>query len=389
MRTTLLPLLLVVSAAAGCIDLDTQYELKDLRILAMRLDPPEVLYSPFLSLPADQRPPAAFRPPPPFPPAEQELTATVLAVDPRSDAPVEFTSFVCPLDSNNDCRNYVVPEDLARTEREPEALQQALAPLVTRRTTSVPTTDDGGTLQGELGRFAFSERAIEYILPHEPSGAAFILLQQLGRIVTYAEREGIREVAFRRIPFGPYLDLSFLPPDVQTAFEDFLGIDVCTAEQTAARDPSCLWQATANRNPVIEEMRISRDTTIKPVYDEAGLDSREVGEVVSGPIALAPGEEIRLWPVLAADVREAYQSLNFDLQTSSLNLQNYVEDMAISWYATRDFPVPPVTDLTLSLGYSATYVYPEVDPPDEVRIYLVVLDQRGGVAWQMVVLTRG
>jgi len=389
--TRILPALLaalVAVAAAACIDLEVKTEIKDLRILAVRLDPPEVLYSSFLSLPADQRPPDMFRPPPPFPAAEQEVVATVLAADPRGDAPVAFTSFVCPASDNELCRNYQIPDEIEETERAPDELRTALDPLVTRRGAWAVPVDEQGTLRGELGRFPFNERAVEYILPHGPGGAAVILLENLARVVLYAEQDGIREVAFRRLPLNAYLDLSFLPPETQGQFEEFLGVSVCNAEQSAARDPSCLWLREANKNPVIEEVRYSLDGS-SPEYDEDDIDTREFGEPVTGPIALEPGEEIRLWPVLADDVSEAYQSFGFDLETSSIFLAQFTEDMAVSWYASSPGMGQDLTDLTLNLGFDTTFTYPSSQPPENVVVYIVVRDQRGGVAWQTVVLTRG
>jgi hypothetical protein len=319
----------------------------------------------------------------------QEVRATVLAADPRSDEPVAFTSFICPASGNDTCRNSQLPDELEETERDTDELRASLDPLIARRGSWAVPVDSFGTLQGQLGPYSFNERAIEYILPHGPDGAAVILLENLARVVLYAEQDGIREVAFRRIPFNAYLDLSFLPPDAQEQFEEFLGVQVCNAEQSAAKDPDCLWLREPNRNPVIDELRYSRDGA-KPEYDEDGIDSREFGETITGPIAMAPGEDLRLWPVMADDAREDYQSFGFDLESSTITLDNFKEDLAVSWYASVPFNYQPLTDLVVSLGYDTQFTYPseELDPPDEIMIYIVVRDQRGGVTWQTVELVK-
>ncbi|MBN2361520.1 MAG: hypothetical protein JXR83_18860 [Deltaproteobacteria bacterium] len=380
--TTRIPLWLTALGAlvfgSGCIDLDSKPEIKDLRILGLRLDPPEIMYSPILAMPAAQRPPVELPP--------TVLEASLLAVDPRSSEPLPFTYHVCPVDDFEMCINYQLP-DVFENERDPDALRISLARLVNRRAALLAPGDNTGGIGGPLGRLNFDLRATEYILPHLPDGTAIAVFQQFARLIVRAENQGVAETAYRRIPLNLDLRIFAQLPDAARQFSEYLGITICTAEQSQAHDPSCLQIREPNRNPTIEEFRFTRGIDY-PKYDDKGDDTREVGEVVGGPIPVAPGAEITLWPVMARGDVEPYQVFEVDIEQKKIKLTNYVEEMAVSWYATRDLPIPPLTALSIEQHLGATYLYPSLNPPERVRIYAVVRDQRGGVAWGSVELVR-
>jgi len=382
MMTTRIPASLValgaLIASASCIDLDSKGEIKDLRILALRLDPPEILYSPILVLPASQRPPVEL------PPAI--LDASLLAVDPRSSEPLPFTYHVCPVDDFELCINYKVPDEF-ENERDPEQLKASLRRLVNRRASLLAPIDNSGGIAGPLGRLNFDLRATEYILPHLPDGTTIAVFQQFARLYVRGENQGIAETAYRRIPLNLDLRIFAQLPETAQQFSDFLGVTICNAAQSQAHDPSCLQIREPNRNPVIEEFRFSRGVEI-PTYDDNGDDTREVGEVVTGPVPVAPGADIFLWPVLARGDTEPYQVFEVDIQAKKIKLTNYVEEMAVSWYATRDEPAITLSVISFERSLGTTYTYPSTNPPDQVRLYAVVRDQRGGVAWGSVELVR-
>lgn len=382
MMTTRIPALVTalaaLTASAGCIDLDSKPEIQDLRILAVRFDPPEILYSPILVLPASQRPPVELPP--------SILDATLLAVDPRSSEPLPFTYHVCPVDDFELCINYQVP-DAFENERDPEQLKVSLNRLVNRRASLLAPIDDSGGIAGPLGRLNFDLRATEYILPHLPDGTAIAVFQQFARLYVRAENQGIDETAYRRIPLNLDLRIFAQLPDAAQQFSDYLGVTICTPEQSLAHDPSCLQIREPNRNPTIEEFRFTRGNDF-PKYDDNGDDTREVGELVSGPIPVAPGAFITLWPVMARGDNEPYQVFEVDITAKKIKLTNYVEELAVSWYATKEVPIPPLTARSIEQHLGATYTYPSLNPPEKVRIYMVVRDQRGGIAWGSVELVR-
>ncbi len=373
---------LTALAGSGCIDLEVKHEIKDLRILGVRLDPPEIVYSPFLAFPAAQRPPI------PVPPVE--VRATILAADPRAEEPVTFVTHLCPESNNSACRNYEIPEFSEEQEHDPAQLRQVLEDFTTLRAATIAPQD--GLLVGSLGSFAVPERAVEYILPHGPDGAASILFEDYARVIVEAEHLAVREVAFRRLPFNANFDFSTLPPplDQQLAdqFSEFLGVSICDAQQNQEEKPDCLKSRVTNRNPTIEEMRFSRETLVRPEYDDDGEDTREFGEVVSGPISLAPGEDLNLWPVFARGDLEPYQIWEVDLQAAKLMLANYKEQIATSWYVDRGNLHPPLSPPVITDDTSTVYTYPDIDPPESVTVYVVVRDQRGGVDWTTVEIVR-
>ena len=50
------------SVGAGCVDFDIEEQFIDTRILAMRTEPAEIMFSPLFLLPASQRPPIPIAP---------------------------------------------------------------------------------------------------------------------------------------------------------------------------------------------------------------------------------------------------------------------------------------------------------------------------------------
>jgi len=414
MRRALLAVM-TLCGAAGCIDLDVQSEIQDLRILAVQLDPPEVLFSPFLTLPAAQRPDMPVRPPG-FPPAQFDVQARVLAAEPRTYAPVSFTSYVCPADDNELCHGYQVPADLG-DEHDPAALRASLAPLVQRRTTAINPGDVFGTRDKALEALRFDERAIEYLTMHDPvSGAVFIGLESRARLYLSAESQGIAETAFRRIPFN--VDLSLLgmgmPPEVQDQLFEAFGFELCeqpTPQEVVCNDPcwpedmgvpcdqrvrqladpadTCMrYPRIANRNPTILHLRYSEGDA--PEYDDQNVDTCAVGNRLfpGDSIKLKPGETVKVWPVLARGDSEPYQNIVIDIAAQKLVLSNYQEDLAVAWYATQGVPQPEVSNFILGGDLSTSYTLPAYDTPDRVLLYAIVHDQRGGVDWATIEIER-
>ena len=373
---------LAISLSA-CVDLDSKGEVKDLRILGVALDPPEIVYSAFMAFPAAQRPPM------PTPPTI--IQARVLAADPHNlDTPVLFSTKICPENNGSTCRNYEIPADIGDTERDAQDLRDVLADMITPQQQSIDP-GDMGLLDANLASFTIAERAIEYMLPHSPDGAASVFFQDYARVITYAESQNTREVAYRLLPMNVNFDLSFLPPDVgaqiRDQFSNALGIDICTPEQALEEAPDCLKPRQANQNPIIEAVRYSLDAE-HPQYDADGEDTREIGHVVDGPVVMQAGQEINIWPVLNRGHLEPYQIFEINLQESTLQLSNYREDMAVSWYASRGGVSPSLTPLPITQDgdLSASYSYPEKDIPEQVTIYMVVRDQRGGMTWATLML---
>src|SRR5688572_16093131 len=80
-------IILASLTSTGCIDLDQPDQIKDLRILALKLEPPEIVYSPFHLTPPNQRGGVPLGP--------YATTAQVLAIDPQGRE-IDLSWRLCP-----------------------------------------------------------------------------------------------------------------------------------------------------------------------------------------------------------------------------------------------------------------------------------------------------
>jgi hypothetical protein len=105
---------------------------------------------------------------------------------------------------------------------------------------------------------------------------------------------------------------------------------------------------------------------------------------------VAPGEIVRLRPVLPPEAAEAYQSIESTLMGSNLVVVDRTEEPIVSWFATGgeldlEQTAPQLTR-TLDNVFTAPATMP-ASSDGQLSIFMVVRDQRGGVGWSRVEVT--
>jgi hypothetical protein len=237
MKITPVHMLCGVGACAlafqSCINLDTKTQVKDLRVLALRVDPPEVLYSFFHLFPYDQRGG--------FPLGPYSITAQALVVDPQGRT-VDVSVRLCPeqVDETNvnyepGCEGYVV-----RSSAAPEEIR-AVSPLVEPRTLERrPELALGGEVPVPPFAMTFTDRALDYMLPHTPEGEFDLFSALLGptfpSLVLRVQVPGSKEseTAFKRFSVGLDISPEGIPPElrenIESLFEGLAGVPFCPDE---------------------------------------------------------------------------------------------------------------------------------------------------------------
>jgi hypothetical protein len=361
----------------ACLDLAEEQQVKDLRILAMRVDPPEILYSFLHVVPfADRQG---------FPLGPYHLTARALVVDPQGRM-LQVATRICPESRSDGCAGYQIRQNAA-----PEEVR-AVTPLVQ----PVMFNQRGDThLGGEVAAppwpLTFDQRALDYMLPHDADGNLnlfnTLLFSATPSFVVRAKvaDDEEEEVAFKRFQLSLDISPAGLPPQVtevvEQLFTSVLGLGFCTPDVALAADVQCIKPRKANRNPALHRVLYKLGSSLEPSEDPADVTSGGQLADLAGRIRVAAGSSVRLRPVLGADDHEPYQGFHFDLQSSTISLKNYVEDMAYSWYTTHgtleaetNEQFTPTPDNVWSVSADA--------PPGPAWVWLVVRDQRGGVDWR-------
>lgn len=369
-------------AATGCFNLDSKDQIKDLRILAMKMDPPDLNYSFLHVLPAEQRGGLALGP--------YTINTQVLAVDPKGRE-VEVSFRLCPDDVDDTtpgCAGYRL-----RDNAPPEEIN-ALRPLLDPTTfTRSPDLTLGGELPLPTYSFTFNGRGMDYMLPHTADGQ-LDLVSALGFgntpsvVVRARAKDGSQEeVSYKRFALGLDVSPEGLPEQFSTflngLFLGLLGAGFCPAGTAQDADLNCVKPRVPNRNPTVERVLYKRGGSLeyasKPIPEDPTSDGQF--QDWTGRLKVAPGETIRIRPIMAAGDRENYQGLNLDLQTRKVSLKNFREDLVYSWFTTvgsteqlttDQFDITPDTKWT-----------PSPDAPDgPAHVWLIVRDQRGGVDWR-------
>lgn len=160
-RLRLLLLPAAVCAVFSCLSIPQKEDVLDLRLLAVRVDPPEILYSFLHMLPPEQR---AGLPLGPYP-----VTVQVLAVDPRGN-PVDVSARVCPEQTDDPCKGYVIRN--GTPDGQIVDVRPLLEPTIVRRQADVSL---GGELSVPSMPFVFTANAVDYMLAGGGGGATAAL----------------------------------------------------------------------------------------------------------------------------------------------------------------------------------------------------------------------
>ncbi|MEZ0311904.1 MAG: hypothetical protein ACAI38_09010 [Myxococcota bacterium] len=360
-RYTLMALL----AAAACSDgLDEVEDVRDLRVLALRADPPEVF--------VDQDPQAI-------------VTFSALVVDPRqaplATTPIDYAFQFCPVESNEGCLDY----DKRRAEASEES-----RPLL-----------DGLRGLAEDG-IANSEAEARSLTPAEASerGAWPYAILPFTLALTPTETQNLAIYFFETNRIG--LGMGSLPSvslavsgadDAFTAEKRFvfnvanpgaaaaqLGVDfgypVCESGEDESAGCVALRPRVRNSNPSFDRIQVSL----------GALANGEFADVQSTGFTMRGSSVIRILPVMTGDSYEPFQELVTNPSTGRISARDLTEVISVSWFATAGDLQDPLTTPLYTKSLDTEYRSPPIDavPPEGmmVSVFMVARDQRGGVAWQ-------
>jgi hypothetical protein len=341
-----------VFAAATCLvacadQADSPTAVKDLRVLAIVAEPPEVLFDRANGFSAPQ------------------VTFSALLVDPRGGAPATFQWQFCPVDSTQACADFAKQRDLTPITMRP-ALDALFAPLLEGRAVDAPENGIGAQ---HLDAFpsAWPTDLFSYHLLNSGLG--------LGNgawpsAILSINSNGNQLVVQKRVTLNA-ADLAEWNDELGPAF----GFTVCEAIAPA---PGCLplRPRTANGNPQIVGIGVARGK-------QAGLPFVPL----ESELDMHVNEVVRLAPMLSPTAFEAYQSVESTLQDDKIIIRELNETPVVSWFATDGEFGNALTAPTLTKTFDNTFTAPEVPPAATggvVSLWLVVRDQRGGTGWRQL-----
>lgn len=325
--------LAALAGLAGCFDspADQPEVVHDLRVLAVQLEPPEVV------LPAGPvTPPALVR-------------ARVLLVDPgRGEVQVSVRG--CPSASATGC-----------DDSDPLALDPRLAALSDERRSTArlagPPSAPEAVLSDER---ALPANLIGALLEDAPLGGlagARPFLEVRAFSPADAAR---REVALKR------LQVSY-PDAVYRAVLDQIGLTLCDDE---GRPEGCVpWRTRVpNTNP-----RITGVAWRTVEAAEAGEPAEPVGPE---GITVAPSTVLRIEPAIDPDAVEPYQTLGVDLEDQKLVVNDYEELLVLSYFASAG--TLDLAQVIPDRDFGAYDVWTAPEAPGEAWVWIVLRDNRGG-----------
>jgi hypothetical protein len=330
-------LTLIAFLVAGCAgDVPSPTLVEDLRVLAVRAEPPEVLVD------RDG--------------GGVQVAFQALVVDPRGPTMAWRWGF-CPVESTQTCADFA-----ARRAEAPAEFQPVLDATRTEQRAGQSAPDPATRALGvDPFPVAIPPDLFAYHLQTSGLGlgngswVSAVLALEAGPETLQAQKRVVLNAR----------DLSQWNPEL-AAF----GWQVCAA---GGPTDGCVALAarTANHNPEIASVEVARSKLADAPF--APLD---------GPLAVAPGEVIRLRPVLAPGAEEHYQTIESTLQANDLVVVDHTEEAVISWFATAGKFGAEQTTPQLTKTLDNTFTAPTTPPADgRLSLYLVVRDQRGGVGW--------
>ncbi len=362
MRRLLVLSLLMAIACSD--DLEDVQDVRGLRVLAVRADPPEIL--------VDQDP-------------QVDVTFSALVLDPRQAAlattPIDYTFSFCPVESNEGCLDY---------ERRRAEADDASRPLLD---TLRQLSEDG---------IANSEAEARSLTPEEAGarGAWPYAILPFTLTLTPEETQGLASYFYATNLLGlgmgslpsVVLDVtgaddalsaekrfSFNIADVGAAtalLGDDFGFRVCESGEDADNGCVALRPRVRNTNPTFDRIQVSLGE----------LAGGEFFEVQSTGFSMRGSSVIRILPVMTGDSYESFQQLVTEPSTGRILARDLTENISVSWFATagelQDALTTPIYTKTLDTEYRSPRL---ADVPADgvmVSVYMVARDQRGGIAWQ-------
>lgn len=303
--------------AIGCGDFETPSIVLDMRILAINASPPEVVADIDLEDPQNITLP--------------DVEICALVADPADSRGLRYNMAVCPPERDGRCDDPDAPFiDLGfGVVDDPE---EAAAPVQMCQ-----------TLRGSPALAPVIE---ESIAVDNLSGFGGIPIQ----------------VEFWAMPDG-----GDFPDDAVFGVKEIL---------YAPRIPDT---RVANTNPTLTEIKVTRIDS----GDETTLPLGRCGDVT--PLQVAPGEKLELLPVEPDGVREDYVVPTFDG-----DVRFFTENMRYAWFATEGSWSPENSGGPKDGFGNEPKLESEWTAPDDdeligtgldVRMYIIMRDERGGNAW--------
>lgn len=400
---------------AGCNAFDQQSNIEDLRIIAARTEPAEIMFSAlYLFIAPEDRSP--FIPIP-----EYEVSVDVLAFDPRGGK-ITSSLQLCPTNRGT-CLDYDPEDDIiAAFEDDPQAQAEVAAvyrPTVRENRQEHFAVDPSGLLLDTHYEFQITDSVVDSIVRDRrgnPNITPFPIFPRWAFGVKNDDAiEVTREHGAKRMPFTLDLSDPTLPPDVRNLLLGILGIELCGElppyDEWVEGRTECFYSRPANSNPAFigfnfvdveaedllleDAMTVEEVDAIKPpIYYDTRSD---LGPVST--IRMSPGDQVTFRPVFLPQAREQYQIYSFDLDAQEITIENRLEDIVIKWYKTHG-SLPDETQFQFRQILDATFTAPgagaldgiraerDLGPDDVVRdtIVAVIHDQRGGVEFARIIV---
>ncbi len=388
-RLVSLGLVGVGASGLGCVDFDLEERIEDTRLLGVRHEPAEIMFSPLFLLPAQQRPP--------FPLPSFEVQTEIYAYDPRGGA-VQMTTLMCPDDgADASCRLYDkdFDENFARLDG---PTRDEVEGLLTPQKTFVEAQEGSaaGRLTPTTLTTTISPGVIDFFQPKNAAGenvpSVFPVLPRIAiEIENQSQKadgaEVFKERGFKRLPLTMDLADQSLGPDFIANLSAGLGITLCDGpvpgpDEVADEDfeglAECLAPRGPNQNPPLLGFRLESTDVVDELTQGYLEGEPDLG--LRSLVRASPGGTIAITPVWEAGASERYQILSFDIDTSEIIVVNRVEDLAGTWYSTRGDLSSTLTSLQFNNErMGIVWQLPsDAEPGETDTLVLVVLDQRGG-----------
>jgi hypothetical protein len=324
--------------------------INDLRVLAVRAEPPELLI--------EREELAAAAP-------VRTVRFEALVVDPRG-GPMVYDWQFCPLESNETCSDY---------EQRKSAIAPAVASLFVPFLDAAHAQASRGAAElspaGAVATGGFDVQIAPQLFGYHLQSSALGLGNGAWTSAVLKLEVGPETLLAQKRLVLNARDLSAFNPELAAA-----GWQVCDPAAPVAERGGCLplRPRTANHNPQVVGFEIARgdEVTFMP-----GVS----------PLKLASKEKVRLRPVLAADAEEPYQTIESTLQGNQLVVVDHREELVVSWFTTAGTFADEQTALQLNRTLGNSFTAPEVIPGGAgkaIVLFLVVRDQRGGVGWARI-----
>lgn len=352
MRSSIAMLVAVALAATvvGCAEeTESPSEVKDLRILAVAAEPPEVLFDREVGWSSPQ------------------VEFTALVADPRGTT-TTFTWRFCPVESEQACMNFN-----SLKEQAPQGMRGMLDALFAQHDQgSAPLEPERGVGAMAVAPFATAWPTDLFAYHLAQTGLGLGNGAWPSAVIAVTDSAGKEVLAQKRVTLNAR-DFAQFNPELQSAF----GISVCASAEAATTTPCLpLGPRVANKNPAIVDVLVARGKAADLPFAP-----------FEGPLVVKPNETIRLRPMISPEAFESYQSVQSALQDSRLRVDDQKERPALSWFATAGSLAHEVTAFEATKTFDNTYTAPEVAPLEQggqVSVWLVVRDLRGGVGWREV-----